>query len=209
MPTRKEPDVNSPSPSLFEQVVQQHAASFAGTYKGGINAAAILVSSRPVTERAKAALTAAFRELGYSSSALGWAVPNGQPAGANCEAGASGNLAGGVALTTEPDDERHGSAVPNASSAAPDSAQHADAASAPGSGNLFTLIEAICPLAVVALDHKAVEALSRSFNVALPLEVETLLLGHACVCFEDFTAMLEGPETKQKAWRLLKVLPKL
>lgn len=201
--------MNSPSPSLFEQVVQQHVASFAGTYKGGINAAAILVSSQPVTEQAKAALIAAFRELGYSSSALGWAVPNGQPAGANREASTSGNLAGSAALATEPGTDRRGPAVPDASFAAPDSSRHADAVSAPGSGNLFTLVEAICPLAVVALDHKAVEALSRSFNVALPLEVETLLLGHACVCFEDFTAMLEGPETKQKAWRLLKVLPKL
>lgn len=201
--------MNSPSPSLFEQVVRQHVASFAGTYKGGTNAAAILVSSQPATEQAKAALTAAFRELGYSSSALGWAVPDGQPVGANREASASGNLASGAAPAAEPGAERRGSAAPDVSSAALDSMQHADVVPAPGSGSLFTLIEAICPLAVVALDHKAVEALSRSFNVALPLEVETLLLGHACVCFEDFTAMLESPEAKQKAWRLLKVLPKL
>lgn len=201
--------MNSPSPSLFEQVVQHHVASFAGTYKGGINAAAILVSSQPATEQAKAALTAAFRELGYSSSALGWAVPDGRPVGANREASASGNLASGAAPVTEPGAERRGSAAPDVSSAVLDSMQHADAVPAPGSGSLFALIEAICPLAVVALDHKAVEALSRSFNVALPLEVETLLLGHVCVCFEDFTAMLESPEAKQKAWRLLKVLPKL
>ncbi len=146
--------MNGPSPSLFEQIAQRHVASFAGTYQGSVNAAAIVVASAEPCKQAKDAITAAFRELGYSSTSLGWTVP------------------------------------------APE-------------GDLFTLIEAICPVAVVALDRDAALELSRSFNTPLSLGVETQLLGHACVCFEDFAAMLQDADAKQKAWRLLKTLPRL
>ncbi len=75
--------------------------------------------------------------------------------------------------------------------------------------NLFTLIEAICPLCVVSLDQQAATALSRDFNTPLPLEVRTLLMGHACICFQDFTSLLSSDQGKRKAWGLLKSLPKM
>ncbi len=87
-------------------------------------------------------------------------------------------------------------------------ASGADPANAAGS-SLFTLIEAICPLCVVSLDQTAAAALSRDFNTPLPLEVRTLLMGHACVCFQDFDSLLSSDEGKRKAWGLLKSLPKM
>ncbi len=75
--------------------------------------------------------------------------------------------------------------------------------------NLFTLIEAICPLCVVSLDQQAATALSRDFNTPLPLEVRTLLMGHACICFQDFASLLSSDQGKRKAWGLLKSLPKM
>ena len=74
---------------------------------------------------------------------------------------------------------------------------------------LFNLVEGIGPLCVVALDHNATAALSRSFNAPLALETKTLLLGHACRCFENLDALLSTEAGKRKAWELLKTLPKL
>ncbi len=79
----------------------------------------------------------------------------------------------------------------------------------PKDGDLFTLIEAICPLCVVSLDRDAAKALSHDFNTPLPLEARTLLMGHACICFQDFDSLLSDDEGKQKAWALLKTLPKM
>ena len=85
----------------------------------------------------------------------------------------------------------------------------ADCTAQSKSGNLFTLIEAICPLCVVSLDQQAATALSHDFNTPLPLEARTLLMGHACICFQDFDSLLSSDQGKRKAWALLKTLPKM
>lgn len=74
---------------------------------------------------------------------------------------------------------------------------------------LFNLVEAIEPACVIALDHQATAALSRSYNAPLPLEAKALLLGRECRCFENFDALLATEAGKRKAWGLLKTLPKM
>ncbi len=174
--------MNKPSPSLYERVAQQHVSQFAGAYDGSANAAALVVSSREPSDAAKEALTASFRALGYSSSSIGWVV-------------CGGEVGGGAARSEAPD--------------APMLAEPADNSTPANGANLFTLIEAICPLCVVSLDQQAATALSRDFNTPLPLEVRTLLMGHACICFQDFASLLSSDQGKRKAWGLLKSLPKM
>lgn len=197
--------MNKPSPSLYEQVAQQHTSRFTGSYAGNVNAAVLVVSSREPSSAAKEALTASFRTLGYSNASIGWAVcANG--------CGATEKEQGAPSM---PEGEADGSAPapvdPEGAKAQPtaQTSLHCTTASPepPKDGDLFTLIEAICPLCVVSLDKQAATALSHDFNAPLPLEARTLLMGHACICFQDFEALLSTSEGKHKAWNLLKQLP--
>ncbi len=200
--------MNKPSPSLYERVAQQNVSRFAGTYAGSVNAAVLVVSSCEPSDAAKAALTASFRTLGYSSPSIGWVL-----------CGDGSNPLGG----NDPADEAAGPDAPEPapSETAPGATEQARPANAasqpepttgpaqPKDGDLFTLIEAIGPLCVVSLDKQAATALSHDFNAPLPLETRTLLMGHACLCFQDFDSLLSSDESKHKAWGLLKQLPKL
>ena len=90
---------------------------------------------------------------------------------------------------------------------------------------LFSLIEGIDPLALVAADKDAVRALEQAYRVAqeaiyrgqdakelhrfqLSPNAYTRILGRDAVTFSSFEAMLAKPDLKQKAWALLKKLPK-
>lgn len=90
-----------------------------------------------------------------------------------------------------------------------DETAQSESAEGDAAQRLFDLIEGIGPLCVVALNHAATAALSRSFNAPLALETKTLLLGHACRCFENLDALLSTEAGKRKAWELLKTCPKL
>ena len=90
---------------------------------------------------------------------------------------------------------------------------------------LFSLIEGIDPLALVAADKDATRALEQAYRVAqeaiyrgqdakephrfqLSPNAYTRILGRDAVTFSSFEAMLAKPDLKQKAWALLKKLPK-
>ena len=75
--------------------------------------------------------------------------------------------------------------------------------------DLFLVLEAVDPFAIVLTDHHAVEVASSAYNVPLTLEQRELLLGHGCCCFESFEELLKTTEGKQKAWKCLKTLPLL
>lgn len=173
--------MEKPSPSLYERVAQQHVSRFTGTYAGSVNAAALVVSSCKPSSAAKDALTASFHALGYSSPSIGWV---------RCAAAAAP-----TATPASPGDETQ--------------TEPADRPAQTDNDDLFTLIEAICPLCIISLDKQAATALSHDFNTPLPLEARTLLMGHACLCFQDFDSLLSSDEGKHKAWSLLKQLPKM
>lgn len=197
--------MNKPSPSLYERVAQQHVSRFPGTYDGSVNAAALVVSSRQPSTAAKAALTASFCTLGYASTSIGWA---------QTATSANGGQPGEPRNKTQEeipdtDNAEEALAAPNSTESNAPVQPDAPNPRQTESSDLFTLIEAICPLCVVSLDRDAATALSHDFNTPLPLEARTLLMGHACICFQDFDSLLSSEEGKHKAWALLKTLPKM
>ena len=79
---------------------------------------------------------------------------------------------------------------------------------------LFELVEGIDPLTLVVADKDAANALGQAYRTAqgprtLQLNRHQCVLGREAIVFSSFEAMLAKPDTKQKAWALLKKLPKL
>ena len=71
----------------------------------------------------------------------------------------------------------------------------ADAEGALDGPALFALVEGLDPLCVVAADAEAATALSQAYRPA--------------VAFDSFEQMLADDQAKQRAWALLKTLPRL
>ncbi|WP_257482895.1 hypothetical protein [Adlercreutzia mucosicola] len=75
-----------------------------------------------------------------------------------------------------------------------------------GAEDVRTIVEGLDPVALVATDAFAAELLSAAYRAPLTLDAPNRLLGRTALIFEDFEALMETPETKQKAWALLKQL---
>lgn len=75
-----------------------------------------------------------------------------------------------------------------------------------GPSDLDTLIEGIDPLAIVAVDGGAASALSQAMSTTLVLDAANRARCRTVVAFNDFAAMLNDADAKQKAWHLLKQL---
>ena len=74
--------------------------------------------------------------------------------------------------------------------------------------SLFLLIEALDPLLLVVADEAAARILAQAYRTAFNLDAACRVFGRPTVVFRDLTALLETAEGKQKAWTLLKTLPK-
>lgn len=75
-----------------------------------------------------------------------------------------------------------------------------------GASELDGLVEGIDPVAVIAADGGAASALSRAFAAPLVLDAVNRARCRTIVAFNDFAAMLNDPDSKQRAWHLLKQL---
>lgn len=75
--------------------------------------------------------------------------------------------------------------------------------------DLFAAIEGLDPLALVIADRAAADLCSHAYRCGVPSPDTSRLLGRDTAVFDDFAAMLETPREKQRAWRLLKRLPRL
>ena len=92
-----------------------------------------------------------------------------------------------------------------------------EGSTAPSNENASTLsdkdivlcIEAADPLCLLATDAEAASTLSRAYEQNFFINTPTRILGRCALAFTNFEALLEKPEDKQKAWKLLKKLPKL
>ncbi len=89
-----------------------------------------------------------------------------------------------------------------------------DSAERLGPPDLFRLIEGIDPLVLIAADKEAAEELGQAYRDAqgphlFERDKYQRILGRDAVVFSSFEALLEKPEDKQKAWSLLKKLPKI
>lgn len=75
--------------------------------------------------------------------------------------------------------------------------------------DLFSVIEGLDPLVLVIADEEAASACSRAYRNDVVVPDKGRLLGRDVVGFKNFAAMLETPQDKQRAWGLLKRLPRL
>ncbi len=75
--------------------------------------------------------------------------------------------------------------------------------------DLFSLVEGVDPLVVVATDAPAAAALSHAYRTDMKLGEAGRLFGRDAVAFRDLEGMLATPEDKQRAWALFKKLPRL
>lgn len=78
-----------------------------------------------------------------------------------------------------------------------------------GASDLLSIIEGLDPLAIMAADAQAAALLERAYRRELTLDAATRIMGRTAVTFCCFKDLLDEPNKKQKAWALLKKLPKL
>ncbi|MEG2530935.1 MAG: hypothetical protein RSA59_03765 [Raoultibacter sp.] len=74
--------------------------------------------------------------------------------------------------------------------------------------DLFATIEGLDPFMLIAADTAAMDALSSAYRQELEPLRHDRLFGRDLCAFPSFSAMLAEKQTKQKAWALLKTLPK-
>jgi hypothetical protein len=87
--------------------------------------------------------------------------------------------------------------------------QPADAGLSLSSKDLLTLIEGLDPSILVVTDAEAATLCGKSYARELPLDQRSRLYGREIRAFSSFESMIAASESKQKAWALLKSLPKL
>lgn len=78
-----------------------------------------------------------------------------------------------------------------------------------GEQELLALTEGIDPLLLIICDARCAEALTKAYRAQVEPGSAGRLLGRPYVAFSNFESLMETPEGKQRAWALLKRLPKL
>ena len=73
---------------------------------------------------------------------------------------------------------------------------------------LFLLVEALDPVCLICTDADSAAVLGDAYRMAYDLDAPARVFGRSAVVFRDFIALLRTDEGKQRAWRLLKSLPK-
>ena len=74
---------------------------------------------------------------------------------------------------------------------------------------LFMLVEGIDPLCLIACDSESRDALQDAFRAEIPLDSPARVFGRRTASFADLGALLHTDEGKQRAWSILKSLPRL
>ena len=78
-----------------------------------------------------------------------------------------------------------------------------------GAQDLLTVVEGLDPLCLVSADAASSALLAVAYRHDIPDDDACRLMGRPVVAFRDFPALLATPEDKQRAWALLKKLPKI
>ena len=73
---------------------------------------------------------------------------------------------------------------------------------------LFLLMEGLDPLCVICADTAAITRLGEACRTTFEPDAPIRAFGRPAVAFRDLTGMLATDAGKQRAWRLLKSLPK-
>lgn len=72
--------------------------------------------------------------------------------------------------------------------------------------DVFTIVEGIDPIALVALDAASCRMLADAYRCDVPQDAHCRIFGRDAAAFRDFTAMLTDEDAKQRAWAILKRL---
>ena len=71
---------------------------------------------------------------------------------------------------------------------------------------VFLLVEGLDPLYVIATDRKAVSSLSQAYRTNFPTDSFIRVFGRCAIAFDNLDELMQTPESKQRAWALLKTL---
>lgn len=183
---------------------------------------ALAVSTRSLGDTARNALRKSFAALGYGSDACAWVTTTvGGAADAGADAGAGGRGATGEdadaggreAAGVNTDPNTRGAA--GAGSSLGGTADEAGRSPLPevrlGAYDLMSVAEGLDPLVMVAADAEACDLLGRSYRLDFPAGKDCVIrvMGRTCALFCDFESMMTSEDGRQRAWALLKKLPKL
>lgn len=157
-----------------------------------------IVSEKPLGETARKALSSSAAALGFGETACTFVTLQPMESATATSANDSANMGA------------HANADPSGSANA-ESGRNGDAHenAVLDAKSLFRIVEGIDPLCVVATDAAATSALSNAYRQQMPPEAHCRLLGRDAVAFCLFEDMLKESDSKQKAWALLKKLPRL
>lgn len=78
-----------------------------------------------------------------------------------------------------------------------------------GAPDAFSIIEGLDPLCLVIADEASAQLLSQTYRCPIALDAYMRLLGRPCAAFKSFEGMLAEAAEKQRAWAVLKRIPKL
>ena len=73
---------------------------------------------------------------------------------------------------------------------------------------LFLLVEGLDPLLLICTDAEATELVCLAYRSKFEQDAAAHVLGRPAVMFHDLDALMESDAGKQKAWKLLKSLPR-
>ena len=74
---------------------------------------------------------------------------------------------------------------------------------------LFLLIEGLDPICLIICDQQAAAAIEAAYRTACGHDAAQHVFGRPCVIFNDLPALLATDQGKQRAWSLLKTLPRI
>ena len=111
--------------------------------------------------------------------------------------------------SSSPCEKPERAAEPNGAACGRTTAENRKDARGIGGEELFAVIEGLDPLCVVAGDATGAQALANAYQQSVPLDAHCRLFGRDAVAFRSFESLLGSAESKQRAWALLKKLPRL
>lgn len=170
--------VKFPMKSNMFEVTGESVLMLYGAHLTGTPASSLLViAEKPLSNEALTALRKSARTLEFGDAPVAVATLTAGEGPSD-----DGSPGGGLPDTPSPDE------------------------STLGPEDVRTIVEGLDPVALVATDAASAEALSAAYRTPVTLDAPNRLLGRTAVIFQDFESLMETPESKQKAWALLKQL---
>ncbi len=192
--------------NIYEVNVTSTLAVYGEFVQGTGNELLLAASSRALGSAARGALEKSAAALGYGARGCAYVVAGGAGAGALAGGGEGAELGGSAGAGGGEGAALGALAAPGGGEGA---APNDPADAALGARDLLSVVEGLDPLAIVAADAEAAALLGRAYRCEIALDAATRVMGRTVVAFRRFEGMLDAPSEKQKAWALLKKMPKL